>query len=151
MKQDTTGPRESGYIHSTPEGIRPASKSPADQGAPKRRRRGLFLSFAWAAGLSILVASIGYWFYLHEIPEPLVEVLFVAFFLPTVLICETLGLGRFEIFGHTTIPDWVLFTGIGVLLYLYSLVLVWLAWGIWSWIKALLRLKKNSLTKSVAG
>jgi hypothetical protein len=56
---------------------------------------------------------------------------FFAVVLPAALICEKLGFGQFNILGGSTVPDWLLFTVMIVLVYLYCLVLVMAARGVW--------------------
>ena len=51
-------------------------------------------------------------------------VLFIGLVIPAAVICEKLGFGQFSILGGSTVPDWLFFSVMMVLVYLYSLVLV---------------------------
>jgi hypothetical protein len=93
----------------------------------KRRRKGRFwVPLVWASILPAIltVTATAFQSLLNDLPEQVASILFVAVLLPAVLICEGLGFGKFNIFGGTTIPDWVLFSAMIVVVYLYSLVLV---------------------------
>ncbi len=76
-----------------------------------RRRLGEGGKTAILAGVAALVAgfvlSLG--FYSISAPnESIAGTLVILVFLPSVVICENLGLGHFSIFGPSTIPDWAL-------------------------------------------
>jgi Mn2+/Fe2+ NRAMP family transporter len=66
----------------------------------------------------------------YDFPEGVVAVLFIAVVIPVALICEKLGLGQFNIMGGSTIPDWLFYSVMILLVYLYSLVLVLTGRGI---------------------
>jgi len=61
---------------------------------------------------------------INDLPEQIATVVFVAVLLPAVVICEKLGFGHFNIFSGSTIPDWLLFSVMIALVYVYSLILV---------------------------
>jgi ABC-type Fe3+ transport system permease subunit len=100
-----------------------------------RRRLGEGGKIAILAGLAALVAglvlSLG--FYSITAPnESIASTLVILVFLPSVVICENLGLGHFSIFGSSTIPDWEILT-VGILwTYLVSLVAVIAVRILWS-------------------
>jgi hypothetical protein len=100
-----------------------------------RRRLGEGGKTAILAGVAALVAgfvlSLG--FYSITAPnESIASTLVILVFLPSVVICENLGLGHFSIFGPSTIPDWALLT-VGILwTYLVSLVAVIAVRILWS-------------------
>jgi hypothetical protein len=94
----------------------------------KRRKKGRFwLSAVWALVPTVLVSlSI---FRFDELPEVIGGFLFLGVMLPAVVICEKLGFGQFSIMGGGTLPDWVLYSVMIALVYLYSLGLVAAGWG----------------------
>ena len=104
---------------------------PAVTGGVRRRKGKFWIPFVWA-GVPALVATLGTGFFwrFFELPGPVVGVLFFAVVLPAAVICEKLGLGQFCILGGSTLPDWVLFSVMIALVYLYSLVLVMVGRGI---------------------
>jgi hypothetical protein len=91
----------------------------------ENRRKGRFwVPLVWAAVPTVLVTlCTGFWQHL-EFPEQVVGVLLFAVVLPAAVICEKLGFGEFSILGVSTVPDWLFFSVMIVLVYLYSLVLV---------------------------
>jgi hypothetical protein len=99
------------------------------------RRLGEGGKIAILAGLAALVAglvlSLG--FYSISAPnESIASTLVILVLLPSVVICENLGLGHFSIFGPSTIPDWEILT-VGILwIYLVSLVAVIAVRILWS-------------------
>jgi hypothetical protein len=110
-----------------------ASQGDEPENAGEKRRKGRFwIPLVWA-GVPTLVATLGTCFFwrLFELPEPVVGVLFFAVVLPAAVICEKLGFGQFSILGGSTVPDWVLFSVMIALVYLYSLVLVIMGRGVW--------------------
>lgn len=54
----------------------------------------------------------------------MVGVLFFLVVIPAAVICEKLGFGQFNILGGSTVPDWLLYSVMMVVVYLYCLVLV---------------------------
>ena len=96
-----------------------------------RRTRRFWVPLVWAAVPTLLVTSFTcfFWRY-YEPPEFLVGVLFFAVVIPAAVICEKLGFGEFSILGGSTIPDWLFFSVMMVLVYLYCLVLVMLGRGV---------------------
>jgi hypothetical protein len=90
-----------------------------------RRTRRFWVPLVWAAVPTLLVTSFTcfFWRY-YEPPEFLVGVLFIGLVIPAAVICEKLGFGEFSILGGSTVPDWLFFSVMMVLVYLYSLVLV---------------------------
>jgi hypothetical protein len=100
-------------------------------GGEKRRKGRFWIPLVWAA-VPTLLASLGTSFFwkLFELPEPVVGVVFFAVVLPAAVICEKLGFGQFSILGGSTVPDWVLFSVMIALVYLYSLVLVVVGRGV---------------------
>ena len=89
----------------------------------ERRRRGAFrMALVWAVVPTVLLSLL--WFHINDLPEKVVGVVFVAVMLPAALICEKLGFGHFNIFGGNTIPDWLFFSVMIAVVYLYSLVFV---------------------------
>jgi hypothetical protein len=83
----------------------------------------------WAA-VPTLVVSLSIWARFDQLPEQVVGVLLFAVLLPAAMICEKLGLGQFNILGGSTIPDWLFYSVMIVLLYLYSLGLVMVGRGV---------------------
>jgi hypothetical protein len=98
---------------------------PAVTEGGSRRTRRFWVPLVWAAVPTLLVTSFTcfFWRY-YEPPEFLVGVLFFGLVIPAAVICEKLGFGEFSILGGSTVPDWLLFSVMMVLVYLYSLVLV---------------------------
>ncbi|MFY9985674.1 MAG: hypothetical protein WAK31_13000 [Chthoniobacterales bacterium] len=60
----------------------------------------------------------------YDFPKEVVGILFITVVIPAALICEKLGLGQFNILGGSTIPDWLFYSVMILLVYLYSLALV---------------------------
>ena len=98
---------------------------PAVAAGASRRTRRFWVPVVWAAVPTLMVTSFTcfFWRY-YEPPKFLVGVLFIGVVIPAAVICEKLGFGEFNILGGSTIPDWLLFSVMMVLVYLYSLVLV---------------------------
>jgi hypothetical protein len=98
---------------------------PAVTTGGSRRKRRFWVFLVWAAVPALLVTSFicFFWRY-YEPPEFVVGVLFLAVVIPAAVICEKLGFGQFSILGGSTVPDWLFFSVMMVLVYLYSLVLV---------------------------
>ena len=79
------------------------------------------------AGVAALVAgfvlSLGF-YSITVRNESIGSAFLILVFLPSVVICENLGLGHFSILGSSTIPDWAILT-VGILwIYLVSLIAV---------------------------
>ena len=94
--------------------------------ASQNRRKGRFwVPLVWAAVPTLLATLFTsfFWRY-YEPPEFVVGVLFVGVIIPAAVICEKLGFGEFNILGGSTVPDWLFFSVVFVLVYVYSLVLV---------------------------
>lgn len=108
---------------------------PAQNGSATSTRVSRLQKTAILAGVAALVAglvlSLG--FYSINAPnESIASTLVILVFLPSVVICENLGLGHFSIFGPSTIPDWAILT-VGILwTYLVSLVAVIAVRILWS-------------------
>ena len=100
----------------------------ADENRPARR---FWVPLVWAAVPTLLVTlfTCFFWRY-YEPPEVVVGVLFFGLVIPAAAICEKLGFGEFSVLGGSTIPDWLFFTVMIVLVYLYSLVLVMAGRGV---------------------
>ncbi|MBV9875201.1 MAG: hypothetical protein JO025_10775 [Verrucomicrobia bacterium] len=98
---------------------------PAVTEGGSRRTRRFWVPLVGAAVPTLLVASLTciFWRY-FEPPEFLVGMLFFAVVIPAAVICEKLGFGQFSILGGSTVPDWLFFSVMMVLVYLYCLVLV---------------------------
>jgi hypothetical protein len=91
----------------------------------KRRTRRIWVPLVSAAVPTLLLTLLTCFFSRYdELPEFVVGVLFVGVVIPAAVICEKLGLGQFNILGGSTIPDWLFFSVMMVLVYLYCLVLV---------------------------
>jgi magnesium-transporting ATPase (P-type) len=90
------------------------------------RTRSFWVPLVWAVVPTLLVTSFTCFFLTsyYEPPKFLVGVLFIGLVIPAAVICEKLGFGQFSILGGSTVPDWLLFSVMMVLVYLYSLVLV---------------------------
>jgi hypothetical protein len=90
-----------------------------------RRTRRFWVPLVWAA-LPTLLVTLFTCFFLsyYEPPKFLVGVWFIGLVIPAAVICEKLGFGQFNILGGSTVPDWLLFSVMMVLVYLYSLGLV---------------------------
>jgi|GEM_PF-3295752 hypothetical protein len=95
------------------------------------RTRRFLVPLIWAAVPTLLVTSLicFFWRY-YEPPEFLVGVLFFGLVIPAAVICEKLGFGEFSILGGSTVPDWLFFSVMMVLMYLYSLLLVMAGRGV---------------------
>jgi hypothetical protein len=100
----------------------------ADENRPTRR---FWVPLVWAAAPALLVTlfTCFFWRY-YEPPEFVVGVLFFGVVIPAAVICEKLGFGEFSVLGGSTIPDWLFFSVMIVLVYLYSLVLVMAGRGV---------------------
>jgi hypothetical protein len=98
---------------------------PAVTGVGSRRTWRGWVPLVWAAVPTLLVTlfTCFFWRY-YEPPEFIVGVLFFAVVIPAAMICEKLGFGEFSIMGASTVPDWLFFSVMMVLVYLYCLVLV---------------------------
>jgi hypothetical protein len=104
---------------------------PASPGHPRQRpRKGKFwVPLVWAA-IPTLLVSLSVWVRFDQLPEPVLGFVFGGVVLPAAVICEKLGLGQFNILGGSTIPDWLFFSVMIALLYLYSLGLVMVGRGV---------------------
>jgi hypothetical protein len=98
-------------------------REPAVTAGGHRRRRRFWVPLVWAAVPALLVTlfTCFFWRY-YEPPELVVGVLFFLVVIPAAVICEKLGLGQFSILGGSTVPDWVFFSVMMVVVYLYCLV-----------------------------
>jgi hypothetical protein len=98
---------------------------PAVTAGGSRRTRRFWVPLVWSAVPALVVTSFTcfFWKY-YEPPEFVVGVLFIAVVIPAAVICEKLGFGQFSILGGSTVPDWLFFSVMMVLVYLYCLVLV---------------------------
>jgi hypothetical protein len=98
---------------------------PAGVTGRSRRTRKFWVPLVWAVVPTLLLTSFTcfFWRY-YEPPEFLVGVLFFAVVIPAAVICEKLGFGEFSILGASTVPDWLLYSVMMVLVYLYCLILV---------------------------
>jgi len=106
-------------------------REPALTPGENRRTRRFWVTLVWAAVPALLVTSFTCFFLrYYEPPEFVVGVLFFAVVIPAAVICEKLGFGQFSIFGGSTVPDWLFFSVMMVLVYLYSLVLVMVGRGV---------------------
>ena len=98
---------------------------PAVTVGQNRRKRRFWVPLLWAVVPTLLVTLVTCFYWKpYEFPEPVVGVLFFALVIPAAVICEKLGLGQFSILGGSTIPDWLFFSVMIVLVYLYCFVLV---------------------------
>jgi hypothetical protein len=88
-----------------------------------RRKSRFWVPLVWAAVPTVLAIGFGS-LRINDLPEQVATVVFVAVLLPAVVICEKLGFGHFNLFSGSTIPDWLLFSVMIALVYLYSLILV---------------------------
>ena len=90
----------------------------------ERQRKGkLWVLLAGAAILTILASAFGSLF-LNHLPEQIGFFLVIVVILPAAVICEKLGFGHFNILGSSTVPDWLFFSVMIALVFVYSLVLV---------------------------
>jgi len=88
------------------------------------RRKGRFwVPLVLAAIPTVLAIGFGS-LRINDLPEQIATVVFIAVLLPAAVICEKLGFGHFNIFSGSTIPDWLLFSVMIALVYVYSLILV---------------------------
>jgi len=96
-----------------------------------RRKRRFWVPLVWAAVPTLLATLFAcfFWRY-YEPPEFVVGVMFFGVVIPAAVICEKLGFGEFSVLGGSTIPDWLFFSVMIVLVYLYSLVLVMAGRGV---------------------
>jgi hypothetical protein len=102
-----------------------AGSEPAATAGGNRRTRSFWVPLVWAAVPALLVTLFTYFFWrYYEPPEFVVGVSFFAVVIPAAVICEKLGFGEFSILGGSTVPDWLFFSVMMVVVYLYSLVLV---------------------------
>ena len=88
------------------------------------RKRRFWVVPVLAAIPTLLVILLIFLLKDYDFPKEVVGVLFIAVVIPAALICEKLGLGQFNILGGSTIPDWLFYSVMILLVYLYSLVLV---------------------------
>ena len=90
-----------------------------------RGLRRFWVPLVWAAVPALLVTLFAcfLWRY-YEPPELVVGVLFFAVVIPAAVICEKLGFGQFSILGGSTVPDWLFYSVMMVVVYLYCLVVV---------------------------
>jgi hypothetical protein len=85
------------------------------------RRRGAFwVPLLWAVGPTVLFSLL--WFHIDDLPEQVARVVFFSVMLPAAVICEKLGFGHFSIFGGNTVPDWLFFSVMIAVVYVYNLV-----------------------------
>ena len=100
-------------------------REPAVTAGGHRRRRRFWVPLVWAAVPALLVTLFAcfFWRY-YEPPEFVVGVLFFLVVIPAAVICEKLGFGQFSILGGSTVPDWVFYSVMMVVVYLYCLVVV---------------------------
>jgi hypothetical protein len=87
------------------------------------------------AGVAAFVASgillLGF-YSINSRADALSGIFFILFFIPTIVICENLGLGHFSILGPSTIPDWMICV-VGILwVYAVSLLAVVALHILWS-------------------
>jgi len=131
MRTEAIGPDEGaeqrgGVNHGLLGSAEPASTGHARQ----RPRKGKFwVPLVWAAVPTLLV-SLSVWVRFDQLPEPVVGFVFGGLVLPAALICEKLGFGEFHILGGSTIPDWLIFSVMIAVVYLYSLALVMVVRGV---------------------
>jgi hypothetical protein len=90
-----------------------------------RGMRRFWVPLVWAAVPALLVTlfTCFLWRY-YEPPEFVVGVLFFAVVIPAAVICEKLGFGQFSILGGSTVPDWLFYSVMMMVVYLYCLVVV---------------------------
>ena len=88
--------------------------------ATTRKKPKLWVPLLWATIPTAIVSSFGCM--LDQLPEQVIGAVFFALFLPTILICETLGFGQFNIFGGSTISPWIFYSVMVAFLYLYCLI-----------------------------
>ncbi len=88
------------------------------------RKRRFWVVPVLAAIPTLLVILLIFLLKDYDFPKEVVGVLFITVVIPAALICEKLGLGQFNILGGSTIPDWLFYSVMILLVYLYSLVLV---------------------------
>jgi hypothetical protein len=98
---------------------------PAATVGENRRTRRFWVPLVWAAVPALLVTlfTCFFWRY-YEPPEFVVGVLFFFLVIPAAVICEKLGFGQFSILGGSTVPDWLFFSVMMTVVYLYCLVWV---------------------------
>jgi hypothetical protein len=131
MRTEAIGPDEGaeqrgGVNHGLLGSAEPASTGHARQ----RLRKGKFwVPLVWAAVPTLLV-SLSVWVRFDQLPQPVVGFVFGGLVLPAALICEKLGFGEFHILGGSTIPDWLIFSVMIAVVYLYSLALVMVVRGV---------------------
>jgi hypothetical protein len=87
-----------------------------------RRRRAVWVPLVWAVGPTVLFSLL--WFHINDLPEQVAGFVFFSVMLPAAVICEKLGFGHFNIFSGNTTPDWLFFSVMIAVVYLYSLVFV---------------------------
>jgi hypothetical protein len=106
-------------------------REPAATPGENRRTRRFWVPLVWAGVPALLVTAFTcfFWKY-YEPPEFVVGVLFFAVVIPAAVICEKLGFGQFSVLGASTVPDWLFFSVMMVLVYLYCLVLVMVGRGV---------------------
>jgi hypothetical protein len=106
-------------------------REPAATPSENRRTRRFWVPLVWAGVPALLVTAFTcfFWKY-YEPPEFVVGILFFAVVIPAAVICEKLGFGQFSVLGASTVPDWLFFSVMMVLVYVYSLVLVTVGRGV---------------------
>ncbi len=119
MKTEAIGQGEGAEDPSYPEHqhLQPASASAI-------RKRRFWVVPVLAAIPTLLVILLIFLLKDYDFPKEVVGILFITVVIPAALICEKLGLGQFNILGGSTIPDWLFYSVMILLVYLYSLALV---------------------------
>jgi hypothetical protein len=97
--------------------------APGSQGREPRRKGRFWVSLVLAGISTALLCVLGS-LLINDLPEQIAGFLLIAVIFPAAMICEKLGFGHFSILGSSTIPDWLFFCVMIVLVYLYSLIVV---------------------------
>jgi hypothetical protein len=150
--QHSTTPslRATGFEHEDEAPGELSGSRPAMTAGRTGRKRRFWVVPVLSAIPTLLVILLIFLLKDYDFPKEVVGVLFIAVVIPSALICEKLGLGQFNILGGSTIPDWLFYSVMILLVYLYSLVLVTSGRGIVS-LMGRVFLKVRSETREVRG
>ena len=95
--------------------VRSYSRNAADP-VGKRRTPKLWTCLLWA----ILPGA----FFFGHLPHSVDAIVLALVWFPAYILCEKLGFGDVSVLGPSTIPEWIFFSAIVLISYLYGLVLV---------------------------
>ena len=103
------------------------------------RKPKIWASLIWAIFPTAVIC--GSFRFFDDLPDIVGAILLTVVWLPAGIVCEKLGFGDFSVIGSSTIPNWIFWTAMAAISYLYSLILVFLA-------RFLIRLTKRLWSKA---